>query len=79
MTKESIKKERIENMRIEDVAKNNQDLPKKLKLNTEEGRQAATLSVLTDISETLALLTDLYAMVHGRVISKNGEQNAEGK
>lgn len=64
-------------MRIEDVAKANKELPKNCKLSTEDGRQMAILSVLTDISETLAILTDLYGMSHGRVVSKNGGQNAQ--
>lgn len=64
-------------MRIEEVYQNNQNL-KKLPLNTEEGRQKATLSVLTDISESLAMLIDLYGVVHGRVVSSKGEQ-ADGK
>ena len=66
-------------MRIEDVVNNNKNLTNNCKLNTEEGRQLATLSVLTDISETLAMMVDLYGVIHGREINprqRNG-QNAE--
>lgn len=66
-------------MRIDGIVEANKSLSKRCRLNTEEGRQMAMLSVLTDISETLAILTDLYGMAHGRVISQNGENNAEHK
>ena len=64
-------------MRIEEVYQNNQNL-KKLPLNTEEGRQKAMLFVMTDISESLAMLIDLYGVVHGRVVSSKGEKT-DGK
>ena len=66
-------------MRSDEVAKNNQDLSNNLPLNTDAGRQKAILSVLTDISETLALMVDLYAAVYGRVISRKEPENADGK
>ena len=66
-------------MRSDEVAKNNQDLSNNLPLNTDAGRQKAILSVLTDISETLALIVDLYAAVYGRVISRKEPENADGK
>ena len=66
-------------MRSDEVAKNNQDLSNNLPLNTDAGRQKAVLSVLTDISETLALMVDLYAAVYGRVISRKEPENADGK
>lgn len=66
-------------MRIEEVYQNNQKL-KELKLSTHDGREMATLAVLTDISETLAMMLDMYGVVHGRVVSMKGEQpNADGK
>lgn len=66
-------------MRIEEVYQNNQRL-KDLKLGTADGRDKATLAVLTDISETLAMMLDMYGVVHGRVVSMKGEQqNADGK
>jgi hypothetical protein len=53
-------------------------MQKNCRLNMEEGRQAAILSVLTDISETLAIMVDLYGIVHGRIVSSNGDgKNAE--
>ena len=66
-------------MRIEEVFENNKKLPTKVQLNTEEGRQLATLSVLTDISETLAMMLDMYGVVHGREVNlkKDGKKNAE--
>ena len=66
-------------MRSDEVAKNNQNLSNNLPLNTDAGRQKAILSVLTDISETLALMVDLYASVYGRVISRKEPENADGK
>lgn len=66
-------------MRCDDIVKNNQELNKKLPLNTDVGRQKALLSVLTDISESLALIVDLYAAVHGRVISRKEPDNADVK
>lgn len=63
-------------MRIEEVYQNNQNL-KNLKLSTHDGREMATLAVLTDISETLAMMLDMYGVVHGRVVSMKGEPNAE--
>lgn len=64
-------------MRIDEVITSNKNLSQNCRLNTEEGRQMATLSVLSDISETLAILTDLYGIVHGRVVSKNEGNNAQ--
>lgn len=64
-------------MRVDDVIKTNKELPQNCRLNTEEGRQMAMLAVLTDISETLAIIADLYGIVHGRVISKSGGNNVE--
>jgi hypothetical protein len=65
-------------MRIDEVIENNKKMQKNYRINTEEGRQAAILSVLTDISETLAIMVDLYGIVHGRIVSSNGdEKNAE--
>ena len=64
-------------MRIEEVFQNNKDLTKNCRLETEAGRQKAMLSVLTDISETLAMMLDMYGVVHGRTISTKegpGEQ-----
>lgn len=64
-------------MRIDEIVKNNLEMQKKCPLNTEEGRQMAMLSVMTDISETLAILTDIYGAVHGRVIVKKDDQDAQ--
>lgn len=66
-------------MRIEDVVQNNKNLSKNCKLNTDAGRQTAMLSVLTDISETLAMLLDVYGVVHGREVNprQRGRQDAE--
>lgn len=68
-------------MRIEEVFENNRKLPTQVQLTTEEGRQLATLSILTDISETLAMMLDLYGVVHGREVSlkKDGKIDAERK
>lgn len=63
-------------MRIDTIVKNEEEMTKNFKLSTEEGRQLATISVMTDISETLAIICDLYAMVHGKEVSPNGERNA---
>lgn len=65
-------------MRINDVAESNAKI-QGLNLNLEANREKATLSVLTDISETLALMLDLYAMVHGRTISRKEPDNADGQ
>lgn len=62
-------------MRIDDVDRNNKQLAKSIKLSTEEGRQMALLSVMTDISETLAMLLDMYGVVHGRYVKGQGETN----
>ena len=62
-------------MRIEEVFENNKKLPTKVQLTTEEGRQLATLSVLTDISETLAMMLDMYGVVHGREVSLKKDGN----
>lgn len=64
-------------MRIDEVITSNKKLSQNCRLNTEEGRAIATLSVLSDISETLAILTDLYGIVHGRVVSRNEDSNAQ--
>ena len=65
-------------MRIDEVIENNKKLQKNYRINTEEGRQAAILSVMTDISETLAIMVDLYGIVHGRIVSSKGDgKNAE--
>lgn len=65
-------------MRIDEMIENNKKLQKTYRINTEEGRQAAILSVMTDISETLALMVDLYGIVHGRIVSNNRDgKNAE--
>jgi len=65
-------------MRIDEVIENNKKLQKQYRINTEEGRQAAILSVMTDISETLAIMVDLYGIVHGRIVSSNRDgKNAE--
>ena len=65
-------------MRIDEVIENNKKLQKTYRINTEEGRQAAILSVMTDISETLAIMVDMYGIVHGRIVSSNRDwKNAE--
>ena len=65
-------------MRIDEVIENNKKMQKNCRLNMEEGRQAAILSVMTDISETLAIMVDLYGIVHGRIVSSKGDgKNAE--
>ena len=66
-------------MRSDEVAKNNQDLSNNLPLNTDAGRQKAILSVLTDISETLAWIVDMYTVIHGREINPRDRRgrNAE--
>ena len=61
-------------MRIDEVIENNKKLQKNYRINTEEGRQAAILSVMTDISETLAIMVDLYGIVHGRIVSSKGDR-----
>lgn len=55
-------------MRTDKIIENNKKLAKECKLGTPEGRQLAILSVLTDISETIALYTDLLASIYGRSI-----------
>ena len=63
-------------MRIDEIAENNKKLPKQYRMTTEEGRQLAMISVLTDISETLAIFTDVYANIYGRMISRKEPDNA---
>jgi hypothetical protein len=62
-------------MRIDEVIDSNKKLSRNVRLNTEEGRQMALLSVLTDISETLALFLDMYAMTYGRVLSTKKDES----
>lgn len=64
-------------MRTDKIIENNKKLSKDCKLGTPEGRQLAILSVLTDISETMALYTDLMASIYGRSIQY--QKNDGGK
>lgn len=54
-------------MRADEIIENNQRIGSKV-LKTELDVAKATLSVLTDISETLAMMTDLTASIYGREI-----------
>ena len=67
-------------MRINEIVESNKNMAEKAKLNTEAGRQMAILSVLTDISETLALMLDVYSNVHGREVTlkRKDENDANG-
>ena len=57
-------------MRVDEIFENNANLQKKLSLNTPKDLELAKLSVLTDISETLAILADLYAKTYNLVIGR---------
>lgn len=54
-------------MRADEIIENNQRIGSKV-LKTELDVAKSTLSVLTDISETLAMMTDLTASIYGREI-----------
>ena len=65
-------------MRTEEVFDHNKSL-KVDDLNS-TGIERARLNVLMDISETLAMLTDLYGAVHGReIISKQQQQQMQAQ
>ena len=63
-------------MRIDEIRSNNKAMQKICNINKEEGRQMALLYVLTDISETLAIISDAYMLSHGIRFAK-GDDNAE--
>ena len=54
-------------MRADEIIENNRKIGNG-SLKTEVDIARATLSVLTDISETLAMMTDLTASIYGREI-----------
>ena len=62
-------------MRIDEIRESNTAMQKKLNLNDDKQREIFMIGVLTDISETLALLVDVYAMVYGRVVSTKKDDN----
>lgn len=61
-------------MRVDNIIENNKKIQENFKLDTDKGRQLAILSVLTDISETLALYVDIYASIYGREITLNDDK-----
>jgi len=65
-------------MRIETVKQNQRKLTKEYNLNKPEHLAQAQLSVLTDISETLAMYFDLMCAVYGRAFAI-GDENEGGK
>ena len=48
---------------------------KKLDLSTEEGRQLALITTLSDINFTLAMLLDVYSITHGIDMNKEKSDN----
>ena len=65
-------------MRIETVKQNQRKLVKDFDLNKPEHLAQAQLSVLTDISETLAMYFDLMCSIYGRAFAMN-DDNEGGK
>ena len=65
-------------MRIETVKQNQRKIVKECNLKEPEGIAQAQLSVLTDISETLAMHFDLLCSVYGRAFAMN-DDNEGGK
>ena len=62
-------------MRTNEVIENNKKLQEQFNgFKDEKSIRLATLSVLTDISETMALFTDLFANIYGRQIMNNEER-----
>ena len=60
-------------MRVEEVFEHHRSL--KVEDLNSNGIERARLTVLMDISETLAMMTDLYGAVHGReIISRQQQQ-----
>ena len=65
-------------MRIETVKTNQRKIVRECNLKEPEGIAQAQLSVLTDISETLAMYFDLLCAVYGRAFAMN-DDNVGGK
>ena len=65
-------------MRIETVKQNQRKLTKEYNLNKPEHLAQAQLSVLTDISETLAMYFDLQCSIYGRAFAM-ADDNEGGK
>ena len=63
-------------MRTDEIIRNNQELTKNFDVRKEEGAGLAMLSVLTDISETLAMIVDIQSAVYGRVFTRKGTGDA---
>ena len=61
-------------MRSDMIVRNNKELARKFRLATvKDNGMLALISVLTDISETLAVMTDLYAAVNRLQVSERTE------
>ena len=60
------------------IEENNKKLQQSLRFTHPDDINKGILSVLTDISETLALLTDTIAMIYGREIRTNDQKGGQG-
>ena len=65
-------------LRIDTIKENNKKLTKDFNLMNPHQLEQAKLSVLTDISETLAIYTDLMCAVYGRMFAL-ADDNEGGK
>ena len=62
--------------RTSDVMGNIKKMQGKLSLNKEAERKIFEIGVITDISESLAMLVDLYALTHGVQMTDGRQQDA---
>ena len=60
-------------MRYKKIVDHNHEIPRKLSLSLESDRQLALITILGDISETLALAVDMYCLEKGL----NGDKDVE--
>lgn len=61
-------------MRYNKIKDHNHEIPQNLSISKEADRQLALLTILGDISETLALAVDLYCFQNGLDGEKDVEQ-----